>query len=411
MALTKTFDYKTADIYGKRSKGRIEAPNATAAAAMLKQQGVTPLDIAEAGQGLNREIKLPGMGNRTTLKDLSVFARQFATLTSSGMSLLRALAVLEEQTERPSLRKAVHEVRIDIEGGLSLSAALGRHPKVFPLLMVAMIRSGETGGFLDNALEQIAANLEKDANLRGKIKSTMTYPVIVLLFSLIMITGVLIFIVPIFEQMFKQVGGELPLPTRIMVTTSHNMAWIGPLVLVVGIGSWTALKKALAAYPALRLAFDSLKLRLPVFGSLFTKIAISRFSRNLGTLLGAGVPVTQALEVVGATTGNAVITHAMDDLLAAVRDGQPLSAPLVNHPVFPAMVVQMIQVGEESGQIMQMLDKIADFYDREVDTAAESLTAALEPVMVLLMGVLVGSMVVCLYLPMFSIYQHIQGVE
>ncbi|MDQ1650852.1 MAG: type pilus assembly protein PilC, partial [Cryptosporangiaceae bacterium] len=235
MALTKTFDYKTADIYGKRSKGRIEAPNATAAAAMLKQQGVTPLDIAEAGQGLNREIKLPGMGNRTTLKDLSVFARQFATLTSSGMSLLRALAVLEEQTERPSLRKAVHEVRIDIEGGLSLSAALGRHPKVFPLLMVAMIRSGETGGFLDNALEQIAANLEKDANLRGKIKSTMTYPVIVLLFSLIMITGVLIFIVPIFEQMFKNLGGKMPAITQFLVTASHNVWWLGPLFLTVAI--------------------------------------------------------------------------------------------------------------------------------------------------------------------------------
>jgi type IV pilus assembly protein PilC len=226
-----------------------------------------------------------------------------------------------------------------------------------------------------------------------------------------MITGVLIFIVPIFEKMFAQLGGQLPLPTQIIVTASHTLLWSGPLTVAVLVGATIGTKRVLHASPAFRLRFDRLKLRLPVFGPLFTKIAISRFSRNLGTLLGVGVPVLQALDVVGATTGNAVISEAMKDLQGSVRDGQPMSAPLHKHKVFPRMVTQMIEVGEESGQISQMLDKIADFYDREVDSAAESLTASIEPIMVVLMGGIVGSMVVCLYLPMFSIYQHIQGAS
>ncbi len=411
MALTKTFEYEVIDSAGKRGKGTIEATNEAAAAQALRQQGAVPLRLTEQGALLHKELTIPGLSGRTTLKDLAVFSRQFATLTSSGMSLLRSLAVLEEQTAKPGLRKAVGEVRADIEGGVSLSAAMAKHDRVFPTLMVAMIRAGETGGFLDNALERIATNFEKDAALRGKIKSALTYPVIVLFFSALMIIGVLVFIVPIFEKMFSQLGGKLPLPTQIIVTASHTMGWSIPLTaVVVGIGVW-ALRRALRRSPALRYRFDRLKLRIPVFGQLFTKIAISRFSRNLGTLLGVGVPVLQALDVVGETTGNAVIAAAMTDLQASVRDGQPMSAPLHKHAIFPRMVTQMIEVGEESGQISQMLDKIADFYDREVDTAAESLTASIEPIMVVFMGAIVGSMVVCLYLPMFTIYQHIGGTS
>jgi type IV pilus assembly protein PilC len=411
MSLTKTFDYQTTDSAGKRSKGRIDAPSAAAAAQLLRQRGMVPLQIDEAGKGLKRDVTIPGLSGRTTLKDLAVFSRQFATLMGSGMALLRALAVMEEQTAKSSLKKALREVRADIEGGVSLSQALHRHDRVFPTLMVAMVRAGETGGFLDSALEQVAGTLEKDASLRGKIKSTLTYPVVVLGFSLLMITAVLIFIVPIFEDMFHQVGGDLPLPTQIMVTTSHNLAWLGPLVLAVVSAIVAAFRRALRAKPGLRLAFDALKLRLPVFGALFTKIAISRFARNLSTLLSAGVPLTQALDVVGATTGNAVIAAAMADLQESVQDGQPISTPLAKHAIFPRMVTQMVEVGEESGQIIQMLEKVADFYDREVDSATEALTSALEPVMVLVMGLVVGTMIVCLYLPMFSIYQHIQGVE
>jgi type IV pilus assembly protein PilC len=325
------------------------------------------------------------------------------------MSLLRSLAVLEDQTTKSTLKKALQEVRSDIEAGVSLSAAMGKQDRVFPTLMVAMVRAGEAGGFLDNALDRIATNFEKDAALRGKIKSALTYPVIVLSFSLLMVTGVLIFIVPVFERMFASLGGKLPAPTQFLVTASHSMIWLGPLLIAAVITGTVLFRRALREKPALRLRFDRLKLKVPVFGPLFTKIAISRFSRNLGTLLGVGVPVMQALDVVGATTGNAVITEAMKDLQESVRNGQPMSVPLANHPVFPQMVMQMMEVGEESGQISQMLDKIADFYDREVDEAAESLTASIEPIMVLVMGAIVGGMVVCLYLPMFTIYQNIPG--
>ncbi len=411
MSVTRTFEYQVLDTHGKRTKGRVDASNEAAAAQILRQQGAVPLSISESGRGLRKELSVPGLTGRVKLSDLAVFARQFATMTSSGMSLLRSLAVLEDQTANPSLKKAVNEVRTDIEGGLSLSAALTKHDRTFPVLMIAMVRAGEAGGFLDSALERVASNFEKEAALRGKIKSALTYPVIVLLFSAVLIAGVLIFIVPIFEKMFKGLGGKLPLPTQLMVTTSHSLLWIGPLLIAVAVTGTMLFRRALRSKPQVRLKFDRLKLRLPVFGSLFTKIAISRFSRNLGTLLGVGVPVMQALDVVGETTGNAVITEVTKDLQASVRDGQPMSAPLGRHPVFPQMVRQMIEVGEESGQISQMLDKVADFYDREVNTATESLTASIEPIMVLVMGGVVGSMVVCLYLPMFTIYQHIQGAD
>ncbi|GAA3125401.1 type II secretion system F family protein [Planomonospora alba] len=409
MAVTKTFEYQTVGRDGKRAKGTIEAANQAAAVQQLRHQGLVPVSVTEGGSLLRREITIPGLGGRTTLKDLAVFARQFATMSASGMSLIRSLGVLEDQAAKASLKKAVGEVRTDIEAGISLSAALGRHPKVFPAIMVAMVRAGETGGFLDSALERIAVTFEKDAALRGKIKAAMTYPVIVLIFTAILVAAVLAFIVPIFEEMFTQFGGELPLPTRILVDASHSLLWSGPLALGVIVGGTLLLRRGLRTKPALRLAFDRLKLRLPVFGPLFTKIAISRFTRNLGTLLGVGVPVMQALEVVGATTGNAVVGEATKELQAAVRDGLPMSTHLGRHPVFPRMVAQMIEVGEESGQISQMLDKVADFYDREVDAAAESLTSAIEPLMVIVMGVAVGGMVLCLYLPMFTVYQNIQG--
>ncbi|GIH89972.1 type II secretion system F family protein [Planobispora siamensis] len=409
MPATKTFEYQTVDRDGRHTKGMLEAANEAAAIQQLRQQGLVPVSITEGGSLLRREITIPGLGSRTTLKDLAVFARQFATMTASGMTLLRSLSVLEDQAAKPSLKKAISEVRADIEGGMSLSAALGKHPKVFPTLMVAMVRAGETGGFLDGALERIAVTMEKDANLRSKIKGAMTYPVIVLIFTGVLVAGVLAFIVPVFEGMFKQFGGELPLPTQILVTGSHNLVWAGPLFVAVVATAVVVFRRQLRRNPSLRLGFDRLKLRLPVFGKLFAKIAISRFARNFGTLLGVGVPVMQALDVVGATTGNAVITEAMKDLQLAVRDGLPMSTQLGKHPIFPRMVAQMIEVGEESGQISQMLDKVADFYDREVDTAADSLTAAIEPLMVIVMGVVVGGMVLCLYLPMFTIYQNIQG--
>jgi type IV pilus assembly protein PilC len=406
-----TFEYRSVDPAGRHAKGKITASNVNAAIQALRQQGIVPLKVTESGTGLRRDITIPGLGGRTSARDLAVFSRQFATMTSSGMSLLRSLAVLEEQTAKAPLRKALSEVRGDVEGGVALSTAMGKHTKVFPTLMVAMVRAGETGGFLDGALERIAVNVEKDDALRGKIKGALVYPAVVLGFSMFMIAGVLIFIVPVFEKMFKSLGGQLPLPTQIIVNVSHSLVWSGPLVLGVVFALSTAYKRTASKSAAFRLAADRLRYRLPVFGSLLSKMVIGRFSRNLGTLLGAGVPVLQALNVVGATTGSAVVAAAMADIAQSVQDGQPMSSRLGLHPIFPRMVAQMIEVGEESGQISQMLDKVADFYEREVDTAADALTAAIEPVMVLLMGVIVGSMVICLYLPMFTIYQHIQGAQ
>jgi type IV pilus assembly protein PilC len=409
MPATKTFHYNSIDATGRKSKGTVEAPNEAAATHLLRQRGEVPLEVTEAGQGLNKDLKIPGFGNRTKLKDLAVFARQFATMTASGMSLLRSLAILEEQTSAPALKKALGETRADVSGGVSLSSSMAKHDRVFPRLMIAMIRAGEAGGMIDRALEQIAASLEKDTALRGKIKSALTYPAIVLAFTFVLIAGVLIFIVPIFEGMFKSLGGQLPAITQFLVDASHNMWWIGPLFLTVGIGSSIFYKQQARTNPAFRLGVDKAKLRMPVFGSLFQKLAMSRFSRNLGLLLNVGVPVMQALSVVGETTGNEVINIAMKDVQATVRDGQPMSTAMRRHPIFPEMVTQMIEVGEESGQISQMLDKVADFYDREVDSSAESLTASIEPIMVLVMGAVVGGMVICLYLPMFTIYQNIQS--
>jgi type IV pilus assembly protein PilC len=409
MPATKTFHYNSIDSNGRKAKGTVEAPNEAAATHMLRQRGETPLDLSEAGQGMNRELKIPGLGGRVKLKDLAVFARQFATMTASGMSLLRSLAILEEQTSSPKLKAAVAEIGSDVSSGVSLSSAMGKHDRVFPRLMIAMIRAGEAGGMIDRALEQIADSLEKDSALRGKIKSAMTYPAIVLSFTFVLIAAVLIFIVPIFENMFKNLGGQMPAITQFLVTTSHNMWWIGPLFLTVGIGSAVFYKAKSRTSADFRLKVDKVKLRMPVFGSLFRKLAISRFARNLGLLLNVGVPVMQALTVVGETTGNEVINLAMKDVQGAVRDGHPMSSAMRHHPIFPAMVTQMIEVGEESGQISQMLDKVADFYDREVDSAAESLTASIEPIMVLVMGAVVGGMVICLYLPMFTIYQNIQS--
>jgi type IV pilus assembly protein PilC len=409
MPATRTFHYNSIDTTGRKSKGTVEAANESAASHLLRQRGEVPLELTESGHGLNMDLKIPGLGNRTKVKDLAVFARQFATMTSSGMSLLRSLSILEEQTSSPPLKRAVGEVRTDVAGGVSLSSSMAKHDKVFPRLMIAMIRAGEAGGMIDRALEQIAASLEKDTALRGKIKGALTYPAIVLGFTFVLIAAVLIFIVPIFEQMFKNLGGKLPAITQFLVDTSHNMWWIGPLVVGTLVTTSVIYKRKMRESEDFRLRVDQLKLKMPVFGSLFRKLAMSRFSRNLGLLLNVGVPVMQALSVVGETTGNEVINAAMKDVQSAVRDGQPMSSALRKHKVFPEMVTQMIEVGEESGQISQMLDKVADFYDREVDSAAESLTASIEPIMVLVMGAVVGGMVICLYLPMFTIYQNIQS--
>jgi type IV pilus assembly protein PilC len=407
--VAKTFTYEAIDPAGAFVKGKIEADTPGGAADSLASQRFIPLQVSGLGTGLKKDLAVPGFGGKTSLKDLAVFARQFASMTSSGLTLLRSLGILEEQAVKPNLKEAIARLRTDVQGGGTLSSAMLAHPDHFPPLMVNMVKAGETGGFLDDALARIAKMYEADAELRAKIKSALTYPVIVLIFSLILGTGVIVFIVPVFEKMFKQLGGDLPLPTQIMVTLSHNAPWILPIAIVGGFFALKAYTRALQASKEFRLKVDTVKLKLPVFGKLFAKLAISRWARNLGTLLAVGVPIIQALDVVGGTSGNATITQAMDDVSDTVRKGGQMSTALEKHPLFPSMVTQMMQVGEESGQITDMLDKLADYYDGEVQTATDSLTSAMEPLLVVLLGLVIGTMVICLYLPMFSIYGHIQG--
>jgi type IV pilus assembly protein PilC len=409
MTTMKTFTYEALDASGAVHKGTIDSDSADAAASSLATQKLVPLKVAASGAGMNVEIKIPGFSKRTSLRDIAVLSRQFASMTASGLTMLRALGILEDQTGRPKLKAALTQVRMDVEEGTSLSVAMSRHPEQFPILMVNMVNAGETGGFLDDALARIAKMYESDAALRAKIKSALTYPVIVLIFSLLMGTGVILFIVPIFEKMFAQLGGKLPLPTQVLVDLSHSMYWLLPLVIVTSIVGLRWYRHKIRTSAEFRLRTDKIKVRLPVFGSLFTKLAISRWARNLGTLMGVGVPIIQALDIVGGTSGNALISQAMHDVRDSVRTGSTLSRPLANHKIFPAMVVQMLEVGEETGRTSEMLDRVADYYDQEVETATDSLTSALEPLLVVLMGVVIGAMVICLYLPMFTIYQNIQS--
>jgi type IV pilus assembly protein PilC len=406
---TQTFKYEALDSVGAVQKGTIDAESAEAAASSLSTRQLTPLNVTRSGQGMQMEISIPGFRRKTKLRDLAVLTRQFASMNASGLSLLRTLAILEEQTTRPQLSEALGRAREEVQKGSTLSSALAQHPEQFPLLMTSMVAAGETGGFLDQALDRIAKMYEADAALKSKIKAAATYPIVVLVFSIMMMIGVIWFIVPIFERMFASLGGQLPLPTRVMVQLSHNLFWWLPLSIVLCIVGARLYKRARRTNPSFRTRTDRIKLRVPVFGKLATKIAISRWARNLGTLLSVGVPVTQALEMVGATAGNAVIEEAMIEVRDAVRTGSPMSRPLAKHAVFPPMVVQMLEVGEESGRTSEMLDKAADFYDEEVKSATESLTSTLEPLMVVIIGAVIGLMVVCLYLPMFSIYQNING--
>jgi type IV pilus assembly protein PilC len=403
-----TFRYEALDAEGAVQRGTIEAESADAAAVSLNGRKLVPLSVTQGGQGLRKDIHLRRPARRTKARDLAVLTRQFASMAASGLTLLRTLAILQDQAPKPQLKKALGEVHESVKGGSTLSDALAEHPDQFPQLMVSMVAAGEVGGFLDEALDRIATMFESDAALRAKIKSAMTYPMVVLVFSFLMMIGVVWFIVPIFEKMFAQLGGQLPLPTRVLVTASHNLWWGLPLLIgVVGVGVWS-FRRARRTNPAFLLRTDRLRLRLPVFGSLMTKLAISRWARNLSTLLSVGVPVSQALEMVGATAGNAVVAEAMIEVRDSVRTGSTIAKPLARHEVFPSMLVQMVEVGEESGRTSEMLAKAADFYDNEVENATEGLTSALEPLLVVFIGAVIGAMVICLYLPMFSIYQHIQ---
>jgi type IV pilus assembly protein PilC len=403
---TKSFEYSVRDREGKLLNGRTDAPNEAAAVAKLRNQGYTPVSVKEAGGGMNREISL-NFGSGVGLKDLAVMSRQFATMINSGLSLLRALTILADQTENKPLAKALASLRQDVENGQSLSGALAKHPRIFPPLMVNMTKAGEVGGFLDSVLLQVAANFEAELKLRNKIKSAMTYPVVVFVIAILAVAGMLLFIVPVFAKMFNDLGGELPAPTKVLVFLSAAMKASAPFLLVGGIAFavvWGRVKHR----EGVRRVIDPIKLRTPIFGSLFRKVAISRFTRNLGTMLSSGVPILQSLEIVGGTAGNLVIRDAARAVEESVRKGEPLAGPLAQHKVFPPMVVQMISVGEDTGAMDTMLGKIADFYDQEVEATTDALTSLIEPLMIAVLGGIIGAMIIALYMPIFSVFNLIK---
>jgi type IV pilus assembly protein PilC len=342
------------------------------------------------------------------LKALALFARQLSNLINSGLPLMRALAVLVDQTDSAPLRLALASVQNDLESGIAFSAALAKQPKAFPPLMVSLVRVGEAGGFLGDSLKMVADTYQADAELQDKLKAASTYPLVVMVIAILAMIGMITFIVPIFESMFASIGGELPLPTKLLVLTSRNMIWILPLVTLIVVGGWIWWARNRHAEPV-RKVTGRLALRLPIFGKLVTKVAVSRFSRNLSMMLKAGVPLLQALDTVGQTSDNWVIEQAIADVQASVRDGRSFARPLAKSGVFPTLVSQMVAVGEESGTLPEMLASISDMYDAEAKTATEQMASVLEPILIVTVGIMIGSMVLALYLPIFGIYSQLAG--
>jgi type IV pilus assembly protein PilC len=403
--MPETFEYRVRDQGGKVVTGTLVADNEQVVVSRLREMGYVPLKIgAKGGPGMKREINLR---TKAKLKDQAVFTRQFATMVNSGLPILRALAILEQQTQSRIIAKAVVDVRGEIERGSSLSAAMAKHPKVFNNLYVAMVRSGETGGVLESVLDRLADNLEREVALRQRIKSAMTYPIVVLGFVSLILMAMLVFIVPQFKDIYTNLGGTLPLPTKILLTVSDIVVHKLPFILL-GVGVAVYLLRRYVKTPQGRMQWDSFKLRVPVFGALFQKTALARFSRVLGVLNKSGVPILQSLEVTAETVNNSLISKAIMDVQDSVKQGETLSKPLGRHGVFPPMVVQMLAVGEETGSMDTMLEKVATFYDEEVSATVDALTSLIEPIMIFFVGGAVGLAVIALYLPMFNIINLIK---
>jgi type IV pilus assembly protein PilC len=401
--MSVTFVYKAMDRAGAPASGEIAGDSKAAVAAQLRMRGFTVVDIDQKATTPTVEEILDryrGMPSR----HVTVFARQLATMISSGLSLLRSLYVLEDQTEAPKLKHAVHAVRQDVEAGLALSQAMSKHPRIFSDLFVAMVRAGETGGNLEEVLERVAVQLEKDDHLKRTVRSAMVYPCLIATFAVFVLIGMVLFIIPIFANMFKDLGGKLPALTQLMINLSDGMRTYWYLIILVPIAVTVAFKKWKRTDRG-GYIWDSLKLRMPMrIGDIVRKIAVARFARTLGTLTASGVPILQALDITARTAGNRVISDPMGEVADRVREGQPLAVPLGRTGVFPIMVTQMLSVGEETGAVDRMLHKLADFYDDEVATMLKSLTSIIEPLMMIGVGCIVGVVVISMYLPMFKIF-------
>ncbi len=402
-----TFAFKALDLSGAAASGEVEAETKQAVASQLRARGLIVTDIEEQEAANAGDL----LARFKTVKsaELTIATRQLSTMISSGMSLLRTLYVLEEQTDNELLKEAFIDVRKDVEAGLAFSDALARHPKIFNDLYVAMVAAGETGGIMESTLIRVADQLEKDDSLRRQIKAAMIYPSVIGGFALLVLVALITFLVPVFEQVFKDFGGELPLITKFTVALSHLVIgrWylmIGSVALVVyAFRRWKSSDKG-------QIQWDRIKLKFPMqIGDIVQKVALARFSRTFSSLVAAGVPMLEAIDITGRTSGNKVIELAMFEVGESVKSGGTLVAPMIRTPeAFPVLVTQMIGVGEETGAIEVMLSKVADFYEDQVAAAVKALTSILEPLMIIVVGGIVGFIVIAMYLPMFKVYDQIK---
>lgn len=409
------FSYEALDKGGKQVKGTIEASNEEIIIEKLRDMGFYPLRVTpnKTKSGAKSDITalpiLRTIFHRVKTKHVMTFTRQLATLIDAGLPIMRSLSILQEQVESVVFKEKIAMMSRDIESGSSLSDAMAKHPKVFNKLYVNMVRAGEIGGVLEAVLNKVAEFLEKAQALIGKVKSAMMYPIVVMSLASLIVAFILIYIIPKFQDMFNMLGGDtdLPLPTRILVQASRILIYRSWIVIVVIVGI-VVLYKQINKNPNGKYMLDKIQLKMPVFGDLFRKVAISRFAGTLSTLINAGVPILQALDIVRDSSGNEVIARAMMQVYQSVKDGETIHEPLSQCDVFPPLVVHMVAVGEETGAIDQMLTKVAEAYEREVDDTVNALTSILEPVLIVFLGVLVGGIVIALYLPIFDIPKRIK---
>jgi type IV pilus assembly protein PilC len=414
MAGGTTFAFRAMDLAGAASTGEVEAESKAQVTEQLRQRGLIVLEVSEKASPFNLEDVFKRF-KKADMRELAIFSRQFATLVASGMPMLRALYTLEEQTQDEMIKEATAGIRADIEAGSTLEQAMSRHPQVFDRLFRAMIRSGEESGRLDEALDRIAYQVEKQDALRRQVKSALMYPALVFGFAAVVLIAIVTLVIPVFANIFKELAEEhpeeateLPLPTKICVGTSELItgAWFVLIpAIAIGIYAFIQWKRTERG----KEAWTRFTLRIPMkIGDVIQKVALARWSRTFAGAVEAGVPMLQAIKLTGETAGNIVIEQAMDDVYASAKRGGSLAAPIEANDIFPPMVGHMVAVGEETGQLENMMSKIADFYETEVDAKVKALTALLEPVMIVFVGGIVGFIVISMYLPMFSIYEHIR---
>jgi type IV pilus assembly protein PilC len=383
----------------------MSANNKTELQSLLRRQQITPTRVSEKG----KEFNLPTFGGGVTAKELAIFTRQFSVMIDAGLPLVQCLEILSSQQENKTFQKVLTGTRSAVEGGSNLSTAMKQYPKVFDPLYSNMVEAGETGGILDTILQRLSTYIEKNVKLKAAMKSALIYPVGVLSIAAAVITLLLWKVVPIFATLFAGLGVDLPLPTKIVIALSHFVGSIFGLLIFVGLIASVAGLKIWYGTPGGRFVLDTIVLKLPVLGILMRKIAVARFTRTLGTLISSGVPILEGLDITAKTAGNAVVERALNQVRKSLEEGKSLTEPLKESEVFPGMVTQMIAVGEQTGAMDAMLQKIADFYEDEVDAAVKDLLTALEPIMIVFLGLVVGGVVISMYLPLFSLIGKLSG--